>query len=331
MNLHRYLFALLPLAYASSGILADDRFGAVTDDIQKNHTTRSIEKLQTNQALKVEDVRRVIVENFEKTYITAGSGIRLGGDQTAKDIMYEGQVFANLNWGQPHDENPGLKQWMDIPIRIQVRQFTSESKPVKTPSYNPGLRWYGWCKDDSGNKALTYYSVGLFHYSNGQDGPSTLPDGSVNTQNGSFNTNYLELSGSRTSDTFWIQWMSVELRQHFIGTWEPFQRDQYEKGHVALKARSDRFLFFAQPSQVGLSGTYSYGRNFVVKNEVDPSRNVEATVRDNLSATFELNVKPRGWKDVALYLRYDIGYDYYNINFQNRMNRIQLGLSSTNF
>jgi len=330
MNLHRYLFALLPLAYASSDVFGQARFGTLTDPVEKNHTTRSIEKLETERGLETDDVRKVIVENFEKMYITAGSGLRLGGDQTAKDIMYEAQVFANLNWLRPHDENVGLKQWLDIPIRIQVRQLTSESKPVRTPSYNPGLRWYGWYKDQ-GDKALTYYSVGLFHYSNGQDGPSTLADGSVNTQNGSFNTNYIELSGSRTSERFWIQWMSIELRQNFVGTWEPFQREQYEKGHVTAKARSERFLMFAQPSQIGLSGTYSYGRTFVVKNDVDPTRNVDATLRDNLSATLELNVKPTGWQDIAFYLRYDIGYDYYNINFQHRMNRIQLGVSSTNF
>jgi hypothetical protein len=330
MNLHRYLFALLPLAYPASDVFGQAKFGVLTDDLQKNHTTRSIEKLEATQGLKVDDVRKVIVENFEKTYITGGSGLRLGGDQTAKDIMYEGQIFANLNWLQPQNDNAGLKQWVDIPIRIQVRQLRSESKPVRTPSYNPGLRWYGWHKDP-GDKALTYYSVGLFHYSNGQDGPSTLADGSVNTQNGSFSTNYVELSGYRTSERFWIQWMSLELRQHFTGTWEPFQREQYEKGHVAARVRSERFLLFAQPSQIGLSGTYGYGRTFVIKNDVDPGRNVDATVRDNLSATLELNVKPTDWKDLAFYIRYDIGYDYYNINFQHRMNRIQLGLSSTNF
>jgi hypothetical protein len=182
MNLHRYLLALLSLAFASSNVFGQATFGAVTDNREKNHTTRSIEKLETDHALKVDDVRTVIVENFEKTYITAGSGLRLGGDHTAKDIMYEGQVFANLNWLQPGSEDVGLKQWVDIPIRIQVRQLTSESKPVRTPSYNPGLRWYGWYKD-SGEKALSYYSVGLFHYSNGQDSPAALADGSANTRN----------------------------------------------------------------------------------------------------------------------------------------------------
>jgi hypothetical protein len=329
MNLHRYLFAFLSLTYASSDVLGQAKFGTLTDPRETNHTSRSIDSMKADQGLTTDDVRKVVVENFEKTYITAGSGLRLGGDQTAKNIMYEGQIFANLNWLQPGNENAGLKQWVDIPIRIQVRQFTSESRPVRTPSYNPGLRWYGWYKDKR-DRALTYYSAGLFHYSNGQDGPSTLPDGSVNTQNGSFSTNYIEVSGSRTNERFWIQWMSLELRQHFIGTWEPFQHEQYEKGHVTARLRSQQFMLLA-PSQIGLSGTYSYGRTFVVKNDVDPSRNVDATVRDNLSATVELNVKPTGWKDLAFYLRYDIGYDYYNINFQNRMNRIQLGLSSTNF
>ena len=330
MKPRRHVLALL-LACAASGAFADELFGTAVQGEQKNRTARAIETLRKDEGgLTVEQARNTIVENFEKTYITARSGLRLGGDQTANNILYEAQVFANLNWFKPQDDAPAFKQWLDIPIRIQVRQLMSESKPVRTPSYNPGLRWFGWHKE-KGDTSMLYYSAGVFHYSNGQDGPSNLPDGTVNTQNGSFSTNYFEGSFNNTINGYFIQWMSLEWRQHFIGTWEPFQHEQYEKGHVAVKARSDQFNFFAQPSQLGATLAYGYGRKFVIKNDVDPTRNVEARTRDNLSATLEFNVKPAGWKDLSVYLRYDIGYDYYNINFQNRMNRIQLGFSSTNF
>lgn len=330
----RYLVA--PLVLAAAGALADELFGTAVPAEQKNHTARAILSLgdkDNDKGLTVEAARNTIVENFEKTYITARSGLRLGGDQTAKNILYEAQIFANLNWIRPKDdpsEPPGFKQWLDIPIRIQVRQLMSESKPVRTPSYNPGLRWYGWHKE-KGDTSMFYYSAGVFHYSNGQDGPSNNPDGTVNTQNGSFSTNYFEGSLNSTLNGTFVQWVSLEWRQHFIGTWEPFQHEQYERGHVAVKARSDQFNFLAQPSQLGATVAYGYGRKFVIKNDVDPTQNVDAKTRDNLSATLELNVKPADWKDVSIYLRYDIGYDYYNINFQNRMNRIQLGFSSTNF
>src|SRR5262249_23750462 len=184
MKPHRILLALLPLACAAGEAFADEMFGTAVQSDQKNRTARAIQSLDNkndDRGLTVEDARGIIVENFEKTYITARSGLRLGGDQTANNILYEAQIFVNLNWISPkNNESPGFKQWLDIPIRIQVRQLMSESKPVRTPSYNPGLRWFGWNKE-KGDTSMFYYSAGVFHYSNGQDGPSNNPDGTVNT------------------------------------------------------------------------------------------------------------------------------------------------------
>jgi len=294
--------------------------------------------------------RTIITENMEQSYITGGSGKRFRGDEIRGNSLYEAQVFVNLPWC---DSSHGClrwvapanwKYWLDVPIRLGVRQSTDESRPVRTPSYNPGLRLFLWDAGDVKGGAPYYFSLGLHHYSNGQDGPSALADGSANTRTGSFNTNYFELAGH------WllqgpIQWIRLELRQHFYGTWEPFQRDQYEKRHAAVAMRTKEYLLSNYVSDIRnpvagyfkdfrsymtVTGSYGHGRTFVVKNEVDPSRNVEMRERDKLSATLEIVSKPPSWTDIAWYIRYDYGFDYYNIDFQSRISRVQFGIVSTN-
>lgn len=277
-------------------------------------------------------VRQIITKNMEVSYITVGSGSLMGGDKTNHNMLYEAQIFKNLSW---HKGKVIFTKyhyfWLDVPVRIVVRQLAIQSKPVRTPSYNPGLRiyWYENEYKETGrlNFPLTYYSFGLYHYSNGQDGPSTKSDGSVNTVNGSFNTNYAELA------VHWAwehgSWIRVAFRQHFFGTFEEFQHDQYEKRHLSIELQSQPFgkkcLIWSCEYQLKMTETYRNGYHYIVKNEVDPSMNVEAKTLDKLNSTIEMFVKPKDWTDMSVYFRYDYGYDYYNINFQHKMNRIQVG------
>ncbi len=280
-------------------------------------------------------VRHVMVENAERSYITAGSGWRMNGDRTSGDILYEAQVARNFGWLS--GEAMGQKLWLDLPIRLGLRQLTTESLPVRTPSYNPGIRLF-MAPMAEGKDAPSpwYFSAGLHHYSNGQDGSAATSSGAANVQNGTFSTNYFELAAHRFGNWGAFQWARASWRQHFIGTWEPFQRGQYEKGHVTLEGRTrdrpyDLFGFATGHTNLRLAGTTEYGRHYIVKNDVNPARNETTQLRDRVSFTAELTAQPRSWKDVAWYVRYDAGYDYYNIDFQNRMNRIQFGVVSTNY
>ena len=98
-------------------------------------------------------------------------------------MLYEGQIFHNLSVRD--DVLLGLDYWLDVPIRIGLRQLTESSFPVWTPSFNPGLRLYLASHDEGtleDKQPKWYYSFGLHHYSNGQDGRSIGADGLANTR-----------------------------------------------------------------------------------------------------------------------------------------------------
>jgi hypothetical protein len=293
---------------------------------------QSLECFRKTTGDELQSVRSIISKSMETSYITFRSGNRLGADKTSGSMLYEAQIFKNISWDDRGIFNTNWHYWLDVPIRIGVRQLTVPSLPVRTPSFNPGLRWYLYdaANQDRFNPSypFNYYSFGLHHYSNGQEGASTLPDGSVNTVDGSFNTNYAEFAFHRAWDSGAL--VRLAFRQHFYGTFETFQHDQYEKRHLAMELQSltyreRRCLKWKCDYQLKLTETLGQGYKYIVKNDVNPAMNIAAKASDRLNSTIELIVKPASWEDMSIYLRYDFGYDYYNINFQNRMNRIQVG------
>lgn len=254
-----------------------------------------------------------IVYHQEPSYITASSGVRLGSDTSISNLLYEAQLVKNI----PITEiDPARRWWFDAPVRIGIRQLNTESKPVRTPSFNPGVRFTGVSRD-----SLQYFTVGLHHYSNGQEGDGTI-DGRVNLRNGSFNTNYLELTANRFLKKEG-NWFSIGLRQHFYGTFEQVQRDQYPRRQLLLGWHSKHFNPFGQQWQLRLTETV--GLNYRYRSK---ENNLEARLADRLNTRIELIGKPILAAELRLYLRYDYGFDYYNIHFQQRINRFQIGVAA---
>jgi hypothetical protein len=70
-----------------------------------------------------------------------------------------------------------------------VRVRTDQSAGVRTPSFRLGGTLY--VRLAASVKNYRYATLGFTHHSNGQDGNAVLPDGSINTLTGNFNTNYL--------------------------------------------------------------------------------------------------------------------------------------------
>jgi len=222
-----------------------------------------------------------------------------------------------------------------LPVRLQVRQYRSDSSPVKTPSYNPGIRMYYTRGSWTDRDRLFYLSAGLHHYSNGQSGPHYNTDGTINTENGSFSSDYTELSfywdGPRT-------WTKLNLRTYLVSkhlTWEPEQSHYYERGVAEVTWRYDPTGQLGArgmpPKHRGpalqLTGAFKYGRDHVAPG-------VNASLKDNLQWTAEAIVpawKQFRWQDVRFYLRYDRGYDPYNIHYREKLDRVQVGIVASNF
>jgi len=73
-----------------------------------------------------------------------------------------------------------------------VRVRNERSAGVRTPSFRLGGMLYVRLNQSMDN--YRYASLKFMHHSNGQDNEASNPDGSVNTRNGNFNTNYLTAS-----------------------------------------------------------------------------------------------------------------------------------------
>lgn len=286
-----------------------------------------------------ETLRKAIKDGMELSYFTFGSGQAVGADRTTSKMLYEGQIFHNLSLASKTIGNVDF--WLDVPIRIGLRHLTLPSMPVRTPSYNPGLRLYFAGHDDipSADHEKWYFSAGLHHYSNGQDGAAiNARDGTVNTRNGTFNTNYAEIAANRYRRGDTIENARIGFRQHFYGTFDDAQPGQYERRHVSLELQSKTYRPFDNigmlkdwTAQLRAAETFGWGYQYVIKNDVTPALNVETRTADRFNTTIEFLARRDHWKDLAFYVRYDYGYDYYNINFQNRINRIQFGLAAKSF
>ncbi|MEO2053758.1 MAG: hypothetical protein ABGX83_00370 [Nitrospira sp.] len=272
-----------------------------------------------------------ILEHLNLTYVTLLGGVDLDNNLKVDGIYYEAEFNINYVWWKSatSKQSPHHLQ-LHLPVRLQIRQFTSTSSPVRTPSYNPGLRVFYWNKSWAKEMGrFSYLSLGVHHYSNGQQGPHFNPDGSTNTETGSFSSEYIELAAHHKNDLWFATHWRIAYRSFLTGgTWEPEQDDQYPDKELFLSAHSNPFLKQWTPTLLRLGLGYKMGRDFVVKNPVDGSQNVKTTFGDNIQIKFEVLMAARHfkWKDIRWYMRYDYGYDYYNINYQKKMNRIQFGL-----
>jgi hypothetical protein len=302
---------------------------AAPDDTPDEETRR--QHIKQHKAFM--DLRKIILDHQEPTYFNFSSGVRFGNDKATSNLLYDAQIVKNISI----TDSAQIKDyshffWIDAPIRLGVRQQTGPSLPVRTPSFNPGLRltWAPGLRDN-------YFSVGLHHYSNGQDDDGTLADGRINTKNGSFNTNYIELAAqnhdSKNPDD--QNWYQIAFRQHFYGTFESFQHGQYPRRQFIFGVHHSKKKFqllgmgkVIDEVQLRLTNTIGLGYPYVVKNDKYPEQNVAARWHDRINTRLELIGIPKGSEELGLYLRYDYGYDYYNINFQRRINRFQIGVAA---
>lgn len=149
----------------------------------------------------------------------------------------------------------------------------------------------------------------------------------------------LRLPAARSPNRLTLPFPSAKLPHAFrkrltggIATWEPEQSRYYEKALAEITWRHDPGKYgpkLGTPS-VQLTAGCKFNRDYLAPG-------VNASFRDNLQwtaeATFPIELfRPKThWQDIRIYLRGDRGYDYYNIHYQERMQRIQAGIVATNF
>lgn len=291
-----------------------------------------------------------------KTYLSAFGPIRRGS-RSFKEYLYEGQAsMYYFVWNSLGSEklrtDGGYGLAIPIVMQLQVRQNTSFSNPVDTPSYKPGLRFQFFKLVRNGISSKTYwmgsFQTGIQHYSNGQKGcffeghevltrsdgskacvagPAVLANNSaLNTDNGSFSLNYIPLE-------WWARW----------GTINPVLNGLADSS-ITIGAQI-KYLFAMDPAQEELYGTHQYKLTLEWENLTlpkNPAHNWSKMMILRAAATYEwawgrgryrgdefqleASLIPMSWSGTGFFVRYHWGRDNYNINFLDQRPYFQFGI-----
>lgn len=289
----------------------------------------------------------LINSNLDPSYITLGSGLNLVETDSEfvrqlDDNLYEAEINYHLNCLEFE------KALLNFTAKIRIRQFAGYSNPIRTPGFLPRLTCFFWFDEDQ-NKALenkedikdsfTYYSVMFSHHSNGQSGKFYREDDTVNTEDGNFSTDFFEFSGYHISDLPYLpSWTQLSLTWHQDWlTREPLLDDQYEVLKVKATGKTKYHDLFYENWKFKLLGSMSYiplGKDYIrAPNDDYPNIDVRrASEFDKMQFSLEFHSKIIPWMNrVHFFVKFDYGYDYYNIHFQERFQRIQIGISGDQF
>jgi len=253
---------------------------------------------------------------------------------------------------------------------LRLRMFDEDSNPVRTPSYMPKatiqLAWMKNLSSADPEDAPTEFlrgpvemwlinAIPYGHHSNGQNGclfeaqvriesecepqqPPATSASDINTENGSFSTNYIRLGleyrrlypdGDDPVDL-----RAVTRREWGLGGGVEFNPTGYIGGSISetlqplygptrFRVRGDvvagNWRIPVWPSKrVNCGRAWVEGTAVFITGGSPSVQNV---------ATVEAACLPAGWGGTGLFVRYYRGQDYYNASFLENIHRAQFGLT----
>nr|WP_232325313.1 hypothetical protein [Pedobacter panaciterrae] len=205
-----------------------------------------------------------------------------------------------------------------------VKVIDERSSGVRTPSLKLGGTLYFRLSKSVNN--YKYATLKFTHHSNGQDGEALNSDGTINTINGNFSTNYLTIGYNSGTKTRSLNDISYSLNHYGGFEWhkwfnyEKALKNDYGFTRVLYDFSLRRYVKQKENWRADVGVNYAvnamqeYGA-FALKKRL----NVESSF--NYSFPFMNNV----------FLMAAVGYygeDPYNIYYQNKYSYIRLGVSS---
>jgi hypothetical protein len=270
--------------------------------------------------------RDVIEANLDRSYVTAFGGLPnpLGSSHIKLwDLILEAELNQHVH----------LFEWrfgmFKFTPKVRLRFFNGPSNPVKTPGYLPRVTYFHWFKERKTIKPRFYSCSFMFsHHSNGQSGPFFNPDGTINTDNGSFDTNFIEVAGHRYSESKYFDCLKLAYQIRLPSL-------EKETDDILAKLYWDHKVILAGrliSSSIWVIRYKLYNSISLTKYNEDfkQVKSGEGILGDNIALSIHLNIK-LPLEDISFLLRYDYGFDYYNINFWQRLNRWQIGIFSGSF
>lgn len=268
------------------------------------------------------DLKKDIAANHNRSYITASEGIG-----NMEPLYFEANLapYYLIRFREKYHAA------IELSPQVAFRMYREESFPIRTPSYMPRVTFYrNLNKLTTSIRSVTSF-LSVIHHSNGQNGDFYNEDGSINTNNGNFATNYLELGA------FLIQQNP-----------KTSNRQRVYKSYLEYHFASDTSL-------QGLYGNIRLNFEFQLIHHLNSSGNKEKKEyeKHRIRQTFEtewifagldnadaINLKerllfkytasyhPRIAEDMSFFIQYYYGQDYYNIFFDRNISVLRVGLMS---
>ena len=270
--------------------------------------------------------------NRQQSYIAIGNGVG-----NLEPMLFEASLSPSYFFSRK------TKNWaVLINPQVQMRMLDQASWPIRTPSFKMYLNYYHdiklWQNTFLNNvfykNALWFLSVA--HHSNGQSGifynDSTQ---SVNTRDGNFSTNFLEAGiSSYTATTITANYFSIKEFKTYAEIHPPSLSSE------GLKSRYGLYRIYGQLSLTGLMkkrkndhiNVWLQRSSFQVKSgwifgEMDGTAHVD--VRKRLIVEAMYKYYPPWFDEIAFFLRFYRGQDYYNILYaDNPVSALTVGITS---
>ncbi len=271
--------------------------------------------------------------NKDQSYLTLGNGI---GNQIP--IIFEAQLSPSYFVSSSH------KKWaVMINPQVQIRMLDQYSVPIQVPSYHLYLTYYRYL-DSWRNTFLSriLYSDAIWfasvvHHSNGQSGKFYTNDTTkaIDLTGGSFAVNYIQLGiSSFTLNTTGSKYFSLrEIKVHtelYPSSWcDPHLNGIYgftrlfatlDVGGPRHQEKKDWVNRLIQNSSIEVKSGWIFGalRGFSL---LDVSKRL----------IVDLNYKyyPPWLDEIAFFVRFYSGQDYYNIYFEKQLTTLTVGITSS--
>ncbi|NOT74379.1 MAG: hypothetical protein HOP08_05575 [Cyclobacteriaceae bacterium] len=270
--------------------------------------------------------------NRDQSYVSFGSGL---GNQ--RPLIFEGKLSPS------YFVSSRQKNWaMVMNPQVQIRMLDEKSVPIQVPSYRFYLTYYHsikFWKNSFLSKILyedAIWFASISHHSNGQSGSFYSNDTTktIDLISGNFSVNFIQLGTSTftlnplSTDYFSLKevkvyteiypssWADTNLNKNYgfyrlfgsLGFAGPFRKEK--------KDWLNRWL---QNSSIELKGGWIFGQY----RGYDP---VDIDKRFILDVSYKYY--PPWFDEVAFFVRFYKGQDYYNIYYEKQLMNCTIGITS---
>ncbi len=287
----------------------------------------------TESSLEVQKFLTLVNANLDQSYITFANGVG-----NLEPLIFEGRLSPSYFFTGKE------RRWaVMLNPQFSIRMLDKRSLPVRNPSYKVYVTVY---KDfafwpDSFLKKIFYnnavWFVSVAHHSNGQDGTFYSPDSTRigNLEDGNFATNFLEFGVS--------SYKLERLDRNYFSIREIKAWAEIHPPKWSIEELDDQYGYYRVYGKVGLVGPMRKLKNDLVNRwlqqssieiksgwifgKMDGASKVDVSKRFVLDVTYKYYPK---WVDeLAFFLRFYQGQDYYNIYFLNgSLTQLSAGITS---